>query len=249
MEHEDIGLCALHFSVQDSGIGLSGTDRKKLFESFSQGDASVTRQFGGTGLGLAISKQLVNLMQGHIGFEDNQERAPTEKGSTFWFTAMFAMDEDEEISHPQFPDLHVVSYLAHPATANVLRHYLENYQVQHTETQSILDLFSRLNHLSMSPSANTWLIVDHSSDCKALLTEIRSRYHGNIAVYGYQMMLEPQLLAEYKARPLYQPLSRSALIQLLSNQPFFDEEVHEEFDGQGLQRLRQLQRVVQLLGA
>ena len=234
MEHEDIGLCALHFSVQDSGIGLSGTDRKKLFESFSQGDASVTRQFGGTGLGLAISKQLVNLMQGHIGFEDNQERAPTEKGSTFWFTAMFAMDEDEEINHPQFPDLHVVSYLAHPATANVLRHYLENYQVQHTETQSILDLFSRLNHLSMSPSANTWLIVDHSSDCKALLTEIRSRYHGNIAVYGYQMMLEPQLLAEYKARPLYQPLSRSALIQLLSNQPFFDEEVHEEFDGQGL---------------
>ncbi|MGM7388984.1 ATP-binding protein, partial [Acinetobacter baumannii] len=87
MEHDDIGQCLLHFSVQDSGIGLSGTDRKKLFESFSQGDASVTRQFGGTGLGLAISKQLVHLMHGQIGFEDNQERAPTEKGSTFWFTA------------------------------------------------------------------------------------------------------------------------------------------------------------------
>ncbi len=60
MEHDDIGQCLLHFSVQDSGIGLSGTDRKKLFESFSQGDASVTRQFGGTGLGLAISKQWCN---------------------------------------------------------------------------------------------------------------------------------------------------------------------------------------------
>jgi energy-coupling factor transporter ATP-binding protein EcfA2 len=117
MEDDDIGQCLLHFSVQDSGIGLSGTDRKKLFESFSQGDASVTRQFGGTGLGLAISKQLVHLMHGQIGFEDNQERAPTEKGSTFWFTASFKVDEqDEFVEHPHFDHLKVVSYLAHSAT-------------------------------------------------------------------------------------------------------------------------------------
>ncbi|MGE8559091.1 MAG: response regulator [Acinetobacter sp.] len=233
MEHDDIGQCLLHFSVQDSGIGLSGTDRKKLFESFSQGDASVTRQFGGTGLGLAISKQLVHLMQGQIGFEDNQERAPTEKGSTFWFTAMFVVDEDIEIVHPHFEQMQVVSYLAHPATANILRHYLENYGVHHVETSSILDLFSQLNKIPKSDE-NTWLIVDHSGDGEALLKEIRNRYHGNIAVYGYQMALDPNMLNEYRARPLYQPLSRSALIQLLSNQPVFEQDVHEEFNGQGL---------------
>ncbi|WP_180160333.1 ATP-binding protein [Acinetobacter sp. YH12054] len=232
MEHDDIGQCLLHFSVQDSGIGLSGTDRKKLFESFSQGDASVTRQFGGTGLGLAISKQLVSLMHGQIGFEDNQERAPTEKGSTFWFTARFVVDEEIEIVHPQFSNLQVVSYLAHPATANVLRHYLENYDVEHIETQSILDLFSRLNQLQTNE--NTWLIVDHSGDSEALLKEIRHRYSGNLAVYGYQMMLDPSMLNEYRARPLHQPLSRTALIQLLSNEPWFDQEQHEEFNGQGL---------------
>ncbi|WP_180164906.1 ATP-binding protein [Acinetobacter sp. YH12049] len=232
MEHDDIGQCLLHFSVQDSGIGLSGTDRKKLFESFSQGDASVTRQFGGTGLGLAISKQLVSLMHGQIGFEDNQERAPTEKGSTFWFTARFVVDEEIEIVHPQFSNLQVVSYLAHPATANVLRHYLENYDVEHIETQSILDLFSRLNQLQTNE--NTWLIVDHSGDSEALLKEIRHRYSGNLAVYGYQMMLDPNMLNEYRARPLHQPLSRTALIQLLSNEPWFDQEQHEEFNGQGL---------------
>ncbi|WP_180177125.1 ATP-binding protein [Acinetobacter sp. YH12039] len=232
MEHDDIGQCLLHFSVQDSGIGLSGTDRKKLFESFSQGDASVTRQFGGTGLGLAISKQLVSLMHGQIGFEDNQERAPTEKGSTFWFTARFMVDEEIEIVHPQFSNLQVVSYLAHPATANVLRHYLENYDVEHIETQSILDLFSRLNQLKTNE--NTWLIVDHSGDSEALLKEIRHRYSGNLAVYGYQMMLDPNMLNEYRARPLHQPLSRTALIQLLSNEPWFDQEQHEEFNGQGL---------------
>ncbi|WP_180102848.1 MULTISPECIES: ATP-binding protein [unclassified Acinetobacter] len=232
MEHDDIGQCLLHFSVQDSGIGLSGTDRKKLFESFSQGDASVTRQFGGTGLGLAISKQLVSLMHGQIGFEDNQERAPTEKGSTFWFTARFMVDEEIEIVHPQFSNLQVVSYLAHPATANVLRHYLENYDVEHIETQSILDLFSRLNQLKTNE--NTWLIVDHSGDSEALLKEIRHRYSGNLAVYGYQMMLDPSMLNEYRARPLHQPLSRTALVHLLSNEPWFDQEQHEEFNGQGL---------------
>ncbi|OTG83967.1 ATP-binding protein [Acinetobacter sp. ANC 4648] len=233
MEHDDIGQCLLHFSVQDSGIGLSGTDRKRLFESFSQGDASVTRQFGGTGLGLAISKQLVSLMHGQIGFEDNQERAPTEKGSTFWFTAMFIVGEDEAIYHPDFSDIHVVSYLAHPATANVLRHYLENYHVQHTETQSILDLFSRLKSLAQE-SENTWLIVDHSGDTEALLKEIRSRYQGHLAVYGYQMTLEPDMLNEYRARPLYQPLSRTALIHLLENKPIFETEQHADFKGQDL---------------
>ncbi|WP_336932818.1 ATP-binding protein [Acinetobacter bereziniae] len=233
MEHDDIGQCLLHFSVQDSGIGLSGTDRKKLFESFSQGDASVTRQFGGTGLGLAISKQLVHLMHGQIGFEDNQERAPTEKGSTFWFTAMLTTNENEETVHPSFKDLNVVSFLAHPATANVLRHYLENYQVQHTEAQSILDLFSRLNSLEKNIE-NTWLIVDHSGDTEALLKEIRGRYQGHLAVYGYQMSLDPNMLNEYMARPLYQPLSRSSVIQLLSNKPIFEQEQHKDFKGQDL---------------
>ena len=232
IEHEDLGHSLLHFSVQDSGIGLSGTDRKKLFESFSQGDASVTRQFGGTGLGLAISKQLVSLMHGQIGFEDNQERAPTEKGSTFWFTANFAIEEEEEIAHPHFNNLQVVSYLAHPATAHVLRHYLENYDAQHIEAQSILDLFSRLNQLEQSD--NTWLIVDHSGDTEAMLKEIRTRYTGNLAVYGYQMLLDPNMLNEYRARPLHQPLSRTALIQLLSNQVVFDADEHEDFNGQGL---------------
>ena len=232
MEHDDIGQCLLHFSVQDSGIGLSGTDRKKLFESFSQGDASVTRQFGGTGLGLAISKQLVSLMHGQIGFEDNQERAPTEKGSTFWFTATFSVNEDEEVIHPQFEHLTVVSYLAHPATANVLRHYLEDYAVQHVEAQSILDLFSRLNQFEHAE--NTWLILDHSGDTEAMLKEIRSRYHGNLAIYGYQMLLDPSMLNEYRARPLHQPLSRSALAHLLGNEPLFEHDAMDNFDGQGL---------------
>lgn len=56
----------LHFSVKDSGIGIAKEDQEKLFNSFNQADASITRNFGGTGLGLSIVKNLCQLMRGMV---------------------------------------------------------------------------------------------------------------------------------------------------------------------------------------
>jgi signal transduction histidine kinase/DNA-binding response OmpR family regulator len=109
---------AVRFEITDTGIGIPAERVDRLFQSFSQVDASTTRRFGGTGLGLAISKQLVNLMGGSIGVD-----SVTGTGSTFWFELPLQANGEQ----PKVPSAGNIGKVLAISDSAVLREHLSQH--------------------------------------------------------------------------------------------------------------------------
>lgn len=85
----------LLFSIHDTGIGIPKEKQDHIFETFTQADSSITREFGGTGLGLTICRRLVSMMGGDIWVESEPS-----KGSIFYFSLPLTIDHTFEGHRP-----------------------------------------------------------------------------------------------------------------------------------------------------
>jgi PAS domain S-box-containing protein len=122
----------VHFSVSDTGIGISPAMQEKIFEAFTQNDSSTTRKYGGTGLGLAISARLVGMMGGRIWVESVEG-----KGSTFHFTTCMKISEGAPKSEPAVEPVelrgkHVLVVDDNATNRQILNEMLQRWRMEPT---------------------------------------------------------------------------------------------------------------------
>ena len=122
-EEEENNQALIRFDICDTGIGISKEAQKRIFEIFTQADASITRRYGGTGLGTSIAKQLVEHMGGKMWLESEPG-----VGSTFSFTLPFEKQELAEDATPRLQG-QVLILSKNPNIVSVLRQWLTSWDL------------------------------------------------------------------------------------------------------------------------
>ena len=140
----DSGQANLHFSVRDTGIGIPEDKVGRLFQPFTQVDASTTRHYGGTGLGLAICRKLATVMGGDIWVESTEGL-----GSTFHFTVRLGVADSSPASPPcpeRLEGRRVLVVDDNATNRRVLRLQLERFGMSAVEAESgseVIDILER----------------------------------------------------------------------------------------------------------
>jgi len=150
----------LLFEVIDTGIGIPKERQSQLFRSFTQVDSSTTRRYGGTGLGLAISKQIIELMDGDVGIESE-----VGEGSTFWFTALLAKQDEASVPPrmipPNFKKLRVLIVDDNATNRKLLRYQLASWGCSFAEVESGPKALTAIKAAKRSGAPFTLALIDY----------------------------------------------------------------------------------------
>ncbi len=217
----------LRVSVSDTGRGIEEGKETRLFQQFSQADASVSREYGGTGLGLAISKRLIELMGGEIGYASNEGR-----GSTFWFEVDLPIGEKPaELATPIAP--------AAVRSANIL--LAEDLPMNQELACAILEQAG--HRVDIANDGGEAVVAVKAKDYDLVLMDIQmpkvdglaatrriralKGSRGRIPIIAMTANVLPEQVAEFRragmdghvAKPINQPALHAAIAQVLDNTP------------------------------
>ena len=216
----------LNCSVIDSGVGIKPEKQATLFDSFTQADASTTRQYGGTGLGLAIVKQLCQLMAGDVSVVSSYG-----EGSTFNFSVKVKRDHTKHAPEPShiIDKKHILIADSCRLSSNIAKKQL---QLWGAEVETYSDMPSLLNRAAMPDNKGCdAILIDYkfyNSATKELQKEFLNYFN---ATSCKRILMAPMSLTEKQTRQtlkvesiIFKPLTQSDLFNSLANDKYIEQQ-------------------------
>ena len=213
----DSDTATIHFSIRDTGIGLSPEKMELVFEAFNQGELSTTRRYGGTGLGLTISKKIISSLGGELKVDSKLG-----KGSIFYFTLELPFGKNRPVitdtnridSLPSLKGIKVLIAEDSAINMKIARRFLERWDVTVSEAVNGQEA---VNNLAVNNYDLLLLDLDMPvMDGFTALKEIR-KFNKNIPIIAFTAAVLPEMKKE---------LSEKGFTDFLQK-PFRPEELHK----------------------
>ncbi len=207
----------IEFSIVDTGIGLTEKQQQKLFQRFSQAEASTTRKYGGTGLGLAICKLLVDLMNGTI-----KVTSQVGQGSSFTVVMPYttANDATQANEQPTFTGKKILLVEEHPTTIKITMNMLKHMGLHATLAKNAEHAINAIKDEDFDFILIDWQLTNNGG--QTLLEDIKALPNCTpfvfaLSVYGdYEQ--QHQLTDIEHIKHINKPLLLNELTELLVNE-------------------------------